>query len=423
MQRAGRWIVLAVLAVVAPMGCASSPWLKVDKLGYTHASETNPVVRILAAWQLGEGQAADGKTVRGFVGQIFLLDAEKQVPVIAQGSVRIYLFDDQGTPAERDTPIHQHDFPEDSWKVRLQKTKMGPAYVVFTPYVRGGTHKSECSLRIKFMPHDGSPPVFSDLAHVTLPGTTSKAVDPVLSTASQTSSSQVTTAGASEPATDGSATGVQHALGEVTTSQPPAKPLTATTANLQAALMEAQRARRVEAVPLTEDERDRIVREARQRAGRQPAAPNAVQQADFEETDSTPANAPHTDAPPAGGLSLRNATPSIPQRHPLADESEARESTTSISAPGTDSAMSTEVPTDPRKTLSRRHPLDQPEPTRVVDERSRPDELPSAAPVRTSAAPTHELAPRCLGNRPITLARPEPAGEKLAGQPILAPSP
>jgi hypothetical protein len=413
MQRAGRWIVLAVLAVVAPMGCASSPWLKVDKLGYRHASEANPVVRILAAWQIGEGQAADGKTVRGFVGQIFLLDAEKQVPVIAQGSVRIYLFDDQGTQAERDTPIHQHDFPEDSWKVRLQKTKMGPAYVVFTPYVRGGTHKSECSLRIKFMPHDGSPPVFSDLAHVTLPGTTSKAVDPVLSTASQTSSSQVTTAGASEPATDGSATGVQHALGEVTTSQPPAKPLTATTANLQAALMEAQRARRVDAVPLTEDERDRIVREARQREGRQPAAPHAVQQADFEQVDATP----------AGPLSLRNATPSIPQRHPLADESDVRDSTTSTSAPVTDSAMSTEVPTDPRKTLSRRHPLDQPEPIGVADERAQPDELPSSAQLRPLAAPAPELAPRCLGNRPITLARPEPAGEKLAGQPILAPSP
>jgi hypothetical protein len=423
MQRAGRWIVLTVLAVVAPMGCASSPWLKVDKLGYTHASETNPVVRILAAWQLGEGQAADGKTVRGFVGQIFLLDAEKQVPVIAQGSVRIYLFDDQGTPAERDTPIHQHDFPEDSWKVRLQKTKMGPAYVVFTPYVRGGTHKSECSLRIKFMPHDGSPPVFSDLAHVTLPGTTTKAVDPISSAAPQVGSSQVTTAAASEPATESSATGVQHALGEVTTSQPPAKPLTATTANLQAALMEAQRARRVEAVPLTEDERDRIVREARQRSGRQPAAPHAVQQADFEQVDATPANVPHTDAPPAGGLSLRNAIPSTPQRHPLADESDARESTTSTSAPGTDSAMSTEVPSDPRKTLSRRHPLDQPEPIGVADERARPDELPSAARVRTSAAPAPELAPRCLGNRPITLARPEPAGEKLAGQPILAPSP
>ena len=413
MQRAGRWIVLAVLAVVAPMGCASSPWLKVDKLGYRHASEANPVVRILAAWQIGEGQAADGKTVRGFVGQIFLLDAEKQVPVIAQGSVRIYLFDDQGTQAERDTPIHQHDFPEDSWKVRLQKTKMGPAYVVFTPYVRGGTHKSECSLRIKFMPHDGSPPVFSDLAHVTLPGTTTKAVDPVLSTASQSATPQVTTAAASDVATDGSTSGVQHALGEVTTSQPPAKPLTATTANLQAALMEAQRARRVDAIPLTEDERDRIVREARQRAGRQPAAPHAVQQADFEQTDVSP----------AGPLSLRNATPSTPQRHPLADDSDTRESTTSTSAPGTDSAMSTEVPTDPRKTLSRRHPLDQPEAQGVADDGASPGASPSAAQLRTLAAPTNELAPRCLGNRPITLARPEPAGEKLAGQPILAPSP
>jgi hypothetical protein len=151
-------------------GCASENWLRLKKESFPTASAKNPVVRVLAVWQVGEGQGPDGLTTRGFAGQIFFLDAKDQIPAKVDGEVRVYVFDDQGSAEDRDKPLHQFDYPRESWKVRMTPTKMGPAYVVFVPYTRKGSHKAVCSLRLRYTPADGGAPLFSDMAQVSLPG-------------------------------------------------------------------------------------------------------------------------------------------------------------------------------------------------------------------------------------------------------------
>jgi hypothetical protein len=151
-------------------GCASENWLRLKKEAFPTVSAKNPAIRILAVWQVGEGQGPDGLTTRGFAGQIFFLDANDQIPAKVDGDVRVYVFDDQGTAEDGDKPLHQFDYPRESWKVRMTTTKMGPAYVVFVPYTRKGSHKALCSLRMRYTPADGGPPLFSDMAQVSLPG-------------------------------------------------------------------------------------------------------------------------------------------------------------------------------------------------------------------------------------------------------------
>ena len=163
------WIAMAVVSLMS--GCATDSlfsW-KTDRFPKTDAK--NPVSKILTMWQPAEGPGVDGLTTRGFMGQVYFLDSKSQVPAQVTGAVRVYLFDDQGPKEEQAKPIHQFDFPEDSWKIRLQKTKMGPAYVVFVPYTRPGLHRAKCSLRMRFTTAAGEV-VYSDMTHMMLPGTT-----------------------------------------------------------------------------------------------------------------------------------------------------------------------------------------------------------------------------------------------------------
>ncbi len=103
-------------AAMLVSGCAFRQLAAAEKESFPTASAKNPVVRVLAVWQVGEGQGPDGLTTRGFAGQIFFLDAKDQIPSKVDGEVRVYLFDDQGSAEERDKPLHQFDYPRDSWK-------------------------------------------------------------------------------------------------------------------------------------------------------------------------------------------------------------------------------------------------------------------------------------------------------------------
>ncbi len=364
-----RFSLLLLIAVALP-GCASaSSWLKIGKESFPKADSSNPVVRILAVWQVGEGQNADGMTTRGFVGQIFLLDAQKQVPVAAEGSVRIYLFDDQGTPEERDRPIHQHDFPVDSWRVRLTKTKMGPAYVLFTPYTRKGAHKAECSLRIKFTPADGGAPVFSDLAPISLPGRSTNVVETIARTTQAT--------GSTNPPPDATTTTMSGTSREASSSRGRSgeetsdkRALAISSASLQEALEEARRSQSaVAAVPLTPEERARIEAAARERWG------GAERTRDNDLANNLPSQPP--------------ADQSSPGRHPLSDDEES----------GSDNAGD-QTPSRPRTTLAR------PKTAPTTEE--------AAIPSVRSAAPNAAARPRCLGNRAVTLALPENSDSLVA---------
>lgn len=344
-----------VLAALLP-GCASASWLKLGKESFPKADSSNPVVRILAVWQVGEGQNAEGMTTRGFVGQIFLLDAQKQVPVAAEGSVRIYLFDDQGTSEERDRPIHQHDFPVDSWRVRLQKTKMGPAYVLFTPYVRKGAHKAECSIRIKFTPADGGAPVYSDLAPITLPGKSNKPVDPIVK---------------ASPASPPPTSTPEITATSTASATPDKRTFSASSASLQEALEEARRGREAfDAIPVTPEERSRIEAEARTRWG------------DNQTSSKAPPRQPVVTGPPTP------ASPSTPSRHPLEDDADSDTDTVS-------SSRDDEIPR-PAATLARPKTVSAPS---------------TAGPATGTTPASAAISPRCHGNR--SLALPDPSGTLL----------
>lgn len=165
------WLRLASLVVCLCSGCAtlSFPW---DGHRFPQASARNPVVRIVCLWEPAEGRDPDGLPCRGFAGQILFLANRNALPVQAHGDVRIYLFDNVGTPEEQSRPLHQFDFASEAWQLHLSKSAVGPTYSVFIPYTRRGQYNAKCTLRMRFHQKDG-PVIFSDATTLPLRGPSS----------------------------------------------------------------------------------------------------------------------------------------------------------------------------------------------------------------------------------------------------------
>ena len=156
-----------LLSLLIPvMGCTTIhfPFQK----SMPKATAANPVTQVVCLWQQSEGRDPDGLPCRGFAAQVLFLSSRDGTPVTAEGDVRIYLFDDQGTVEEQTKPLHQFNFNNGAWELHLINSKyLGPTYNVFVPYTRRGTTHAACALRIRFTPKSGIP-IFSDLTNLPL---------------------------------------------------------------------------------------------------------------------------------------------------------------------------------------------------------------------------------------------------------------
>ncbi len=167
---------LLVFAATSLMttGCASlglgSFALGEKKPAYPLATKERPATQIVAMWRPSRG-THEGRPTRGFAGNIMFFTSRDTMPALVNGTVRVYVFDDQGTIEEQGKPIQQYDFPADAWNSYAELSKIGPSYSVFIPYPRPGKHEANCTVSLRLVPADGGPALFSEEAHITLDGT------------------------------------------------------------------------------------------------------------------------------------------------------------------------------------------------------------------------------------------------------------
>ena len=147
---------------------------------FPETTPDNPVIDMFCVWDIAEGQDPDGLPTRGFAGKITFFTRNIPTGVRVDGDVRIYVYDNQGPPDERNKPLHQWDFIGDAWTIHLQKSSLGPAYSVFIPYTRKGGHQANCALRVRLTPKN-RPPIYSESVAVYMPGTKSEETETALS--------------------------------------------------------------------------------------------------------------------------------------------------------------------------------------------------------------------------------------------------
>ena len=157
----------ASLILVAAVGC-QTPLIK-DATAEKKANDFSQVTEIVCLWEPSDGIRPDGSAARGIAGQLMFFEHGKNTPVKVDGVVKIYQFDDFGTPEEQARPIHTFTFDSVAWNVHLAESTLGPAYNVFIPYMRKHPYETTSAVRVRFEPANGST-AYSSLASVTLPG-------------------------------------------------------------------------------------------------------------------------------------------------------------------------------------------------------------------------------------------------------------
>ena len=301
-------LLVALLGTLGTSGCATTTGLLhwgPEKISTD--SPQNPVVRVVAMWDPGEGKGTEGKTTRGFVGQIMFFTAKDKLPAKVNGALQIFVYDDEGTHEERIKPVAPYSYSPEALAGIFQVTELGACYSSFVPYPKPGMHKANCSLRLRYVPLDaaGKPnfaaAVMSEMAYVTLPG-----VD------------RTEQAKAEAERTEKAAAAKAQAEQRVQTLGSIKKP----------------ESKRIEAEPLTDAERERIIAEARAREAGDvteddapPVRSRPMESVEPDEIVDEPADDNVADAasvgitptpPPTLAASATQSSPARKLNHPLA---------------------------------------------------------------------------------------------------------
>ncbi len=162
-----------LLSAASICGCGSlSEGLSVFKpFQKTHviADAKNPAVEVACVWQPGEGRGLKGVPCGGFEGQMFFFTSKDAEPALVNGSLRVYLFADRGTPEERGKPLKQYDYTPRELNAQAKMTSLGPGYSLFVPYPDPEAYQVRCQLRVRFVPAEG-PVVWSEALTMILEG-------------------------------------------------------------------------------------------------------------------------------------------------------------------------------------------------------------------------------------------------------------
>lgn len=161
------------------VGCSSgnvidrvkSPIAEVFKPKEEPPKPSIPIREIICIWQYAEGRDSKGSPSRGLAGRIMFFAQGSRTPVKIddESNVFVYLFDDQGTPAEQAKPFHRIRFIENVWNKHLTDGPLGPTYQVFIPYERDIVHQVKCTVNVRLLTDD-RPPVSSEMNTITLFG-------------------------------------------------------------------------------------------------------------------------------------------------------------------------------------------------------------------------------------------------------------
>lgn len=133
------------------------------------AGDNGKPARCLCLWQPVNAEDASGQPVKGFGGQIYFFAAGSEEPIEVVGDVRVFVFDDMGTPEQQARPKNVEDYDSFVWTSFLNKSQFGSNYTVFVPYANASNYESICSVRLRLTRPDGSQ-LFSDMATVKLAG-------------------------------------------------------------------------------------------------------------------------------------------------------------------------------------------------------------------------------------------------------------
>ncbi len=169
-------VAIALTAMIFQTGC-STPWKTPKMLSLDNTwpfrdkdkpHEGTPV-RMVCTWTDTVFTQAGQKPQRGFGGRLMFYEKEGKNPILVEGQLVVYAFDETGRDPTDNKPTRRYVFPPDQIPLHMSKSELGASYSVWLPWDEVGGPKTEVSLICRFEPKTGAV-VTSEQTKQKLPG-------------------------------------------------------------------------------------------------------------------------------------------------------------------------------------------------------------------------------------------------------------
>ena len=167
-----RFTVLTAAIMIAGLGgCAAPKMFSLNSTWPFGDDEPKPEVpiRVAGMWTDTVLHKAGEKPQRGFGGRLMFYGKEAEKPVLVDGELVVYAFDETGREVTDNKPTRRYVFPADQISLRESDGPSGPSYSFFLPWDEAGGPQTEVSLICRFQPK-GGPVVVSEQTKHLLPG-------------------------------------------------------------------------------------------------------------------------------------------------------------------------------------------------------------------------------------------------------------
>src|SRR4051794_34883155 len=126
-------------------------------------------VRMVGAWTDTVMSQPGQKPQRGFGGRLMFYDRDGKKPILVDGQLIVYAFDEAGRDPTDNKPTRRYVFPADQMPIHMSKSEIGASYSFWLPWDEAGGPKCEVSLICRFEPKGGAVVTGEQTKHL-LPG-------------------------------------------------------------------------------------------------------------------------------------------------------------------------------------------------------------------------------------------------------------
>ncbi len=177
MQKTGTFSIALLLAatMLLSTGCRgpwSKGWKPKDMLRTPWSKDEDQVEtpqRVVGTWTDAVMHQGGKTPQRGFGGRLIFYGKDNEKPVLVDGELVIYAFDESNREVTNNKPTRRYVFPPDQMARRMSKNEMGPSYSFWLPWDDAGGPQTDVSLIARFQPTDG-PIVMGEQTRHLLPG-------------------------------------------------------------------------------------------------------------------------------------------------------------------------------------------------------------------------------------------------------------
>lgn len=152
-------------ALISNVGCTSiSDWhpskmFSMDStwpFGDKDKPHQGTPVKMVCTWSDTVMTQGGQKPQRGFGGRIMFYEKDEKKPILVDGQLVVYAFDEAGRAQTDNKPTRRYVFPAEQIPLHMSKSELGASYSFWLPWDEAGGPRAEVGLICRFEPKGGA---------------------------------------------------------------------------------------------------------------------------------------------------------------------------------------------------------------------------------------------------------------------------